>query len=110
LIGSRAGRLPSETPRATLPGPDKDGQRSFRMCPFYRPWQDHLARLPKKLLRWTEAWCIRLDELGETFVACHNPNHCRPSLWNSTPEMLELLRKVWAAMDEVDPQAALSTV
>ncbi len=98
-----------ETPDAKLPAPDKDGQLSFWMCPRYGPWQDHLARLCRDLLRQTGARYVRLDELGEAFVVCHNAKHGHPSPWASTPEMLELLKKVRAAMDEVDPQAALFT-
>ena len=98
-----------ETLDTKLPAPDKDGQLSFWVCPRYGPWQDHLARLCKDLLRQTGARYIRLDELGEAFVVCHNPKHGHPSPWVSTPEMLELLRKVRTAMDEVDPQAALFT-
>ena len=98
-----------ETPNAELPAPDKDGQLSFWVCPRYGAWQDHLARLCKDLLRRTGARYIRLDELGEAFVVCHNPRHHHSSPYAGTPDILQLLKKVRSAMDEVDPQAALYT-
>ncbi|MBM3493463.1 MAG: hypothetical protein FJX72_03950 [Armatimonadetes bacterium] len=98
-----------EAPDAKLPGPDKDGQLSFWACPRYAPWQDHIARLCRDLLRQTGAKYIRLDELGEAFVVCHNPKHRHASPYAGTQEILQFLKKVRAAMDEVDPQAALYT-
>jgi hypothetical protein len=72
-------------------------------------YQDYLAQLIKRRLKETGAKYVRLDEFGGTFLPCHNPAHHHADPNNSTPEILEFLRKIRAAMDEVDPDTALFT-
>jgi hypothetical protein len=78
------------------------------VCPGYAPWQDHLARTARRILAETGADGIRLDELG-SFVPCFNPAHHHRSPLDSNQWMRELVRKVRAAMDEVNPNAILCT-
>ena len=62
----------------------------------------------KRLLSETGADGIRLDELG-SFVPCFNPAHHHKTPLDSNQWMRELVRKVRAAMDEVNPDAILNT-
>lgn len=99
-------------PRADtkLPAPDpKDGQQSFYMCTRYAPWQDHLAKTIAQLLRQTGARYVRIDEFAATSLVCHNPKHRHADPYESTADILEFLRKIRSAMDQVDPQTALFT-
>lgn len=101
--------LRMETPDTRLPPPDSEGHQSFYMCMRNKPYQDHLAALCKRLLKEAGARYIRIDEFGGTYLPCHNPAHHHVDPYNSTPEILEFLRKIRAAMDEVNPEAALFT-
>ncbi len=101
--------LRMETPDTKLPPPDAEGQQSFYMCMRNKPYQDYLAALIKRVLKETGAKYIRIDEFGGTYLPCHNPAHHHADPYNSTPEILEFLRKIRAAMDEVNPEAALFT-
>jgi hypothetical protein len=94
-----------ETPDATL----RPDAKSIWMCLSDEAWQDHLARTCGRLLRESGAKYIRLDELGELFETCHNPAHHHASPYDLVPCKLELLRKVRAAMDAVDPDSMLFT-
>ncbi len=78
------------------------------VCPGYAPWQDHLAQTAKRILKESGADGIRLDELG-SFVPCFNPAHHHRSPLDSNQWLRELVRKVRAAMDEVNPNAILNT-
>jgi hypothetical protein len=78
------------------------------VCPGYAPWQDHLAATAKRILAETGADGIRLDELG-SFVPCFNPAHHHRTPFDSNNWLRELVRKVRAAMDEVNPHAILFT-
>lgn len=78
------------------------------VCPGYEPWQNHLAKVCKRLLAETGADGIRLDELG-CVVACFNPAHRHKSPFDYSKWLQQLLRKVRAAMDEVNPNAILLT-
>lgn len=78
------------------------------VCPGYKPWQDHLASLARQLLAETGVDGIRLDELA-TFVPCFNPAHHHRSPFDSNQWLRELVKKVRASMDEVNPEAALFT-
>jgi hypothetical protein len=78
------------------------------VCPGYRPWQDHLAATCRRLLAETGADGIRLDELAN-FVPCFNPVHHHASPFDSNSWLRELVHRVRAAMDEVNPQAILNT-
>ena len=79
------------------------------MCHGYGPWQDHLAAVCRRLLEESGADGIRLDEFGTPSIACHNPAHRHDSPYDGNKWALELLRKVRAAMDEVNPDAILMT-
>jgi hypothetical protein len=79
------------------------------MCHGYAPWQDHLAAVCKRLLEESGADGIRLDEFGTPSIACHNPAHHHDSPFDGNQWALDLLRKVRAAMDEVNPEAILMT-
>ncbi len=81
----------------------------WSMCPGCEEWQDHLAEVCKRLLWETGADGIRLDSLGSPWFPCYNPahNHESPFDWNKW--ILQLLQKVRAAMDEVNPQTTLWT-
>ena len=94
-----------ETPDATL----RPDAKSIWMCLSDEAWQDHLAQTCGRLLRESGAQYIRLDELGELFETCHNPAHHHASPYDLVPCKLELLRKVRAAMDAVDPDSMLFT-
>ena len=78
------------------------------VCPGYLPRQEQLAKTCKRILAESGADGIRLDELG-TFVPCHNPAHHHVNPYDSLRWHRELLRKVRAAMDEVNPNAILGT-
>jgi len=78
-------------------------------CDGYEPWQDHLAAVCKRLLEQSGADGIRLDEFGCAFRPCFNPAHHHKSPYNSLQWTRQLLRKVRAAMDEVNPDALLLT-
>ncbi len=78
------------------------------VCPGYLPRQEQLAQTCKRILAESDADGIRLDELG-TFVPCHNPAHHHASPYDSLRWHRELLRKVRAAMDEVNPDTILGT-
>ena len=78
------------------------------VCPGYLPRQEQLAQTCKRILAESGADGIRLDELG-TFVPCHNPAHHHANPYDSLRWHRELLRKVRAAMDEVNPDAILGT-
>jgi len=94
-----------------MPTPEKKlpEEESFYMCPRYSVWQDHLAATCKRLIQETGAKYIRLDEFGHSFLTCHNPAHNHNDPYDGHTEMLELLRKVRQAVDEVDPEVALFT-
>jgi hypothetical protein len=79
------------------------------MCFGYKPWQDHLAEVCRRLLRETGVDGIRLDEFGTPAVACFNPAHHHASPFDGIQWGLEFLRRVRAAMDEVNPGAVLMT-
>lgn len=96
------------TPDTQLPAPEKSGHQSFFMSPRNPAWQDYLAETVKKLLKQSGAKYVRLDEFWSTFVIDHNPRYIKDPL-NGTPEVLEFLRKIRAAIDEVDPDVALFT-
>jgi hypothetical protein len=86
----------------------RHGEDMF-MCPGYKPWQDQLALVCRRLLIETGADGIRLDELGMPFAPCFSPAHPHESPYNGCQWNRELLRKVRKAMDEVNPQAILTT-
>ena len=94
-----------------MPTPDKKPpeEESFYMCPRYSVWQDHLAATCKRLIEETGAKYIRLDEFGHSFLTCYNPAHHHNDPIDGHTEMLELLRKVREAVDEVDPELLLFT-
>jgi len=98
-----------ETPDATLPAPAAPGHQSFYMCLRNKPWQDHLARTIASRMRETGARYVRIDEFSSTYLVCHNRAHHHRSPWNATPEILQFLQKIRAAMDEVDPDSLLFT-
>ena len=79
------------------------------MCHGYAPWQDHIAAVSKRLLEESGADGVRLDEFGTPSIACYNPAHHHASPFDGNKWALELLRKVRAAMDEVNPDAILMT-
>ena len=79
------------------------------MCHGYSPWQDHVAAVCKRLLEESGADGVRLDEFGTPSITCHNPAHHHASPYDGNKWALELLRKVRAAMDEVNPDAILMT-
>ena len=98
-----------ETPDAKLPEPVAPGHQSFYMCLRNEPWQDHLASTIASRMRETGARYVRIDEFSSTYLVCHNPAHLHRSPWNATPEILQFLQKLRAAMDEVDPDSLLFT-
>lgn len=79
------------------------------MCPGYVPWQDQLARSCRRLLKETGADGIRLDELGMPFSPCFSGAHPHENPFDGLRWNRELLRKVRKAIDEVNPQAILTT-
>jgi hypothetical protein len=79
------------------------------MCFGYKPWQDHLAHVCKRLLWESGADGIRLDEFGTPNVLCYNPAHQHENPYNGTKWALEFLRVIREAMDEVNPEAILMT-
>ena len=79
------------------------------MCHGYAPWQDHIAAVSKRLVEESGADGVRLDEFGTPSIACYNPAHHHASPFDGNKWALELLRKVRAAMDEVNPDAILMT-
>ena len=81
----------------------------IRVCAGDERWQDQLATVCRRLLRETGADGIRLDELGMPYRPCFNPAHCHQSPYDGCKWHRELLRKVRAAMDEVRPDAYLTT-
>ena len=82
----------------------------YGMCPGHEDWQNHLAEVCKRLLWETGADGIRLDSLTESpYQPCYNPAHHHDSPYDWNKWVRELLRKVRAAMDEVNPQATLWT-
>ncbi len=78
------------------------------VCPGYLPRQEQLVQTCRRILKESGADGIRLDELG-AFVPCYNPAHHHASPFDSMQWHRELLRKVRAAMDEVNPYAVLGT-
>ena len=78
-------------------------------CDGYVPWQDHLAAVCKRLLEQSGADGIRLDEFGRAFRPCFNPAHHHKSPYDGLQWTRQILRKVRAAMDEVNPDALLLT-
>lgn len=87
-----------------------EGAQRIHACLGYKPWQDHIAHVCKRLLWETGAKYIRLDEAGMLFEACYNPAHNHPSpYYECTKWNLEFYRKVREAMDEVDPESLLFT-
>ena len=94
-----------------MPTPDTKPPNalSFYMCPRYLVWQDHLAATCARLVKETGAKYIRIDEFGHTFLTCYNPAHHHNDPIDGHTEMLELLRKIREAVDEVDPDVALFT-
>jgi hypothetical protein len=96
------------TPDTKLPPPEKNGHQSFFMSPRNPQWQDYLAGVVKKLIKQTGAKYVRLDEFWSTFVVDHNPKYITDP-YNGTPEVMEFLRKIRSAIDEVDPDVALFT-
>jgi len=79
------------------------------MCMGYKPRQDHIVHICKRLLWETGADGIRLDEFGTPFVPCFNPAHNHESPFDCNKWALELFRKVREAMDEVNPDSLLWT-
>lgn len=98
-----------ETSDATLPEPAAPGHQSFYMCLRNAPWQDHLASTIASRMRQTGVRYVRIDEFSSNYLVCHNPAHHHQSPWNATPEILQFLQKIRAAMDEVDPDSLLFT-
>jgi len=96
------------TPDAKLPEPEKNGHQSFFMSPRNPAWQDYLASRVKTLLKQTGARYVRLDEFWSTFVIDYNPKYIK-NPYHGTPEVLEFLRKIRSAIDEVDPNIVLFT-
>jgi len=96
-------------PKARLAKPTTRGDQTVHMCVRYPPWQDHLAATIKRLLRETGARYVRIDEFGHTFLPCWNPAHKHESPFRAMPEVMEFLRKIRAAIDEVDSDIVLFT-
>ncbi len=89
-------------------GYDVGYPNGFSVCPGYRPWQENLAKVARRILAESGADGIRLDELAG-FVPCFNPAHKHESPYDSVRWLRELTRTVRAAMDEVNPDAILLT-
>ena len=96
------------TPTAELPKPTRKGHQSFYMSPRNPAWQDYLAATIKRLLRQSGAMYIRLDEFWSTFAVDYNSRYIKDP-YDGTPEVLEFLRKIRSAINEVDPNIALFT-
>lgn len=89
----------------------KEREINYNMCVAYKPWQEHMAGVAKRILTDVPLDGFYLDQIGNLgFKVCYNPEHHHP--WPDAscyPGQLELVRKVRSAMDEVNPNAALYT-
>ncbi len=92
-----------DTPDRRVP----ENEDSFYVCAGDPKWQDHLAQTCKRLVRDLGVNFIRLDEFAGTFDPCHNPVHHHKTPYGSMQWSLELLRKVRAAVDDIDPNVSL---
>jgi len=97
------------TPTTTFQSTNERGDKTAHMCFRYAPWQDHLASTIKKMLKESGCKYVRIDEFGSTWEPCWNRAHKHPSPFNAMPETMEFLRKIRAAIDEVDSQILLFT-
>jgi hypothetical protein len=79
------------------------------MCFGFKPWQDHIAHVCKRLLWESGADGIRLDEFGTPAAACFNPAHQHESPYNGIKWGIAFLKVVREAMDEVDRDSILMT-
>lgn len=92
-----------DTPERRVP---EDGL-SFYMCLGDTRWQDQLAATCKRLVKELGVNFLRLDEFAGTFDSCHNPAHHHETPYGSVRWTLQALKKIRAAVDEVDPTVAL---
>ena len=82
---------------------------TVRMCRGRAAWQDQVASFVQRIFRELKPGCVRLDCLKEPAENCFNPLHVHASPLNSVRWSHDLVRKVRAAVDEVDPDALLMT-
>ncbi len=78
------------------------------VCPGYKPWQDHIISVCKRLAR-TGIDEIRLDELGFPFKSCYNAHHGHSSPHDANRWMKDYLHRVRMAMDSINPELVITT-
>jgi hypothetical protein len=83
------------------------GFRQAAMCPGIEAWQDRIAADAKMLIS-LGADGLRLDE-QVFFMPCFNPAHNHQNPYDSNKWLIQFLSKIRKAMDEVNPEAILST-
>ncbi len=83
------------------------GHLQVAMCPGVEEWQDQIAQDAKRFVEMG-ADAVRLDELS-FFIPCHNERHHHDTPFGWHQWVRQLVKKVRAAMDEVNPDALLWT-
>ncbi len=88
----------------------RDGENIYGVfvCPGYKPWQDHIISVCKRLAR-TGIDEIRLDELGFPFKPCYNVHHRHTSPYDANRWMKDYLQRVRMAMDSINPELVITT-
>jgi len=109
LIGEQHGKEWQMANRLGTPRAWPGASSEVFECPYAKGWQDYMSASAARALTDTGAKAFYLDEYGfsRPDEACFNPTHGHAPGATPAGGERQMMRAVRAAMDTVDPQAAL---